>query len=85
MASHSVDMHTIVPSVFFYTFGLIHYNIHKPKTNHVYAKYCVCFDVPTVINSSSKAILDKIDTVFKVLLDTLKIIYNSLIKKSAQL
>ncbi len=34
----------------------------QPKTNHVYAKYCVNFDVPSVINSSPKAILDKIDT-----------------------
>ncbi len=38
------------------------HNIHQPKTNHVYAKYCVHFDVPSVINSSPKAILDKIDT-----------------------
>ncbi len=38
----------------------IQHNTHQPKTNHVYAKYCVCFDVPSVINSSPKAILDKI-------------------------
>ncbi len=40
----------------------IQHNIHQPKTNYVYAKYCVCFNVLPVINSSQKAILDKIDT-----------------------
>ncbi len=40
----------------------IQHNIHQPKTNHHFAKYCVCFDEPSVINSSPKAILDKIDT-----------------------
>ncbi len=40
----------------------IQHNIHQPKTNHVYAKYCVRFDVPSVINSSPKAIQYKIDT-----------------------
>ncbi len=40
----------------------IQHNIHQTTTNHVYAKYCVHFDVPTVINSSPKAILDKIAT-----------------------
>ncbi len=40
----------------------IQHNIHQRKTNHVYAKYCVCFDVPSVIYSSPKAILDKINT-----------------------
>ncbi len=40
----------------------IQHNIHQPKTNHIYAKYCVRFDEPSVINSSPKAILNKIDT-----------------------
>ncbi len=40
----------------------IQHNIHQPKTNHVYAKYWVRFDVPSVINNSPKAILDEIDT-----------------------
>ncbi len=39
----------------------IQHNIHQPKTNHVCAKYCVLFDVPSVINNSPKAIIDKID------------------------
>ncbi len=38
------------------------HNIHQPKTNNVYAKYSVHFDVPSVINSSPKTILDKIYT-----------------------
>ncbi len=33
----------------------IQHKIHQPKINHVYAKYCVWFDVPSVINSSPKA------------------------------
>ncbi len=39
-----------------------HVYIHQSKNNHAYAKYCVRFDVPSVINSFPKNILDKIDT-----------------------
>ncbi len=40
----------------------IQHNIHQPKTNHVYAKYCVHFDILSVINSSPKVLLYRIDT-----------------------
>ncbi len=40
----------------------IQHNIHELKTRHDYAKQCIRFDLPKVINSTPRQILDKIHT-----------------------
>ncbi len=40
----------------------IQHNIHELKTRHDYAKRCIRFDLPKVINSTPRQILDKINT-----------------------
>ncbi len=49
-------------------FGIHYYetraqhNIHLNRTKHEYAKECLRYDVPKVINDTPTAILDKINT-----------------------
>ncbi len=38
----------------------IQHNIHEAKTNHTFAKNCVCFDIPKIVNVTPNSILDKI-------------------------
>ncbi len=40
----------------------IQYNIHQPRANHEYAKQCIRYDLPMVINSTQINILEKIHT-----------------------
>ncbi len=39
----------------------IQHNTHEAKTNHTFAKNCVCFDIP-IVNVTPNSILDKIHT-----------------------
>ncbi len=40
----------------------IQHNIHETKTNHTFAKNCVCFDIFKIVNVTANSILDKIHT-----------------------
>ncbi len=40
----------------------IQHNIYEAKTNHMFAKNCVCFDIPKIVNMTPNFILDKIHT-----------------------
>ncbi len=40
----------------------IQHNIYEAKTNHAFAKNCVCFDTPKIVNETTNSILDKIHT-----------------------
>ncbi len=40
----------------------IQHNIHEAKTNHIFVKNCVCFDIPKIVNVTPNSIPDKIHT-----------------------
>ena len=40
----------------------IKHNIHHPKGKHVFAKTCVQFDIPKIVNNCPNSILEKINT-----------------------
>ncbi len=48
-----ISLHSIVPN---------YHNIHLNRKKHEYAKKCLRYDLPKVINNTPTAILDKINT-----------------------
>ncbi len=40
----------------------IQHNIHRPRDKHVFAKNCVRFDIPRIVNNCPNSILNKINT-----------------------
>ncbi len=40
----------------------VQHSIHLNRTKHEYAKKCLCYDLPKVINDTPTTILDKINT-----------------------
>ncbi len=40
----------------------IKHNIHHPTGKHVFAKNCIRFDIPRIVNNCPISILDKINT-----------------------
>ncbi len=40
----------------------INHNIHHPRGKHVFAKNCVRFDIPRIVNNCPNSILDQINT-----------------------
>ncbi len=40
----------------------IKHNIHHPIAKHIFAKSCVCFGIPRIVNYCPNSILEKINT-----------------------
>ncbi len=40
----------------------IQHKIHQPMSNHLFAKNCICVDIPMTVNNAPNCIIDKIYT-----------------------